>query len=82
MRPDLADVDLTTLEPVDPVIADAAAAQRQFAIAERVLLNHGWQVRRTATSTYYAWRRDRARHLPDEVDLAQFVREVRGGAWA
>lgn len=82
MRASLADVDLATMDSVDPAIADAAAAQRQFAIAERVLINHGWQVRKTATSTYYAWCRGRARHLPDEVDLAQFVREVRGGAQA
>ena len=58
---------------------DAAgeAAQKQFALLERVLVSHGWQVRKTSTSTFYCWRRDRTRHCVDLLDLAHLAAEVK-----
>lgn len=51
--------------------------QRQFSIAQRVLERRGWSLRRTGMGSYFAWCRDRVRHLPDNVDLQHFVKELK-----
>lgn len=60
--------------------AAAVAEQRQFALAQRVLESKGWSLRRTGCGSYFAASKARTRHLPDAVDLAAFVTELKKGS--
>ncbi len=66
---------MSDVDVVDPA-ADAVADRLRFERSQRVLAEHGWQLRVTGTDTFYAWSPRRAIHLQDLADVELLVYDL------
>jgi hypothetical protein len=64
--------DANIVDPID----EAAADRLRYERAQRVLAEHGWQIRTTETNTFFAWSPRRAIHLQDLADVECLAYEL------